>query len=194
MDKGGAIFALLTVSTVMLGSWFFAGLHVSMTTEELAYRTLYELEGNIELREYGEITFVSTSSNDIDDAFSILSSYISRKNMEKKNIDMIFPVIIFGDDTIVNMSFILPAEYSADTAPSPINPEITIHNVSSRKVAAIRFSGYAKSDIIEEKRSVLISKLDENDLVTKGDFFLMCYNPPWIPPALMRNEIAVEVD
>ncbi|MDK2940105.1 MAG: hypothetical protein PWQ51_2270 [Methanolobus sp.] len=194
MDKAGAIFALLTVFTVMLGSWFFAGVHVSMTTEEVGYRVLYEFGENIEVREYGEMTFASTASNDVNDAFSILLSYISGNNEGNKKIDMTSPVIIFENDTIVNMSFILPPEYNADNAPVPVYSGIFIRNAPSKKVATIGFTGYAKGDIIEEKSSALRLKLDENNVVIKGDFFQMRYNPPWVPPTLMRNEIAVEVE
>jgi hypothetical protein len=193
MDKGGTIFALLTVFAVMLGSWFFAGVHVSMTTEEIKYRVLYKLGENIEVREYGEMTTASTSSNDIDDAFFILSSYISGKNAEKKKIDMIYPVMTSEDENVVNMLFILPETYSVNDTPVSVNPAISIQSVPERKVVAIKFSGSAKGEILETKRSALSLQLDENNITTKGDFFLISYNPPWVPPALMRNEIAIEV-
>jgi len=194
MDKGGAIFALLTVFAVMLGSWFFAGVHVSMTREEVGYRVLYELGKNIELREYGELTLVSTSSNNIDDSFSVLRSYISGNNAEKKKIEMISPVIIFEDKNVVNMSFILPQMYDTDDVPAPVDSKISVQVVPSRKVAVIRFSGYAKGEIVETKRSALNLQLSDNGIVTMGDFFLMRYDPPWVPPALMRNEVAIEVE
>jgi uncharacterized membrane protein len=194
MDKGGAIFALLSVFTVMLGSWFFAGMHVSMTTEEVEYRVLHELEGNVEVREYDEMTIASASSNDIDEVFSTLTSYISGNNAEKKKIEMIYPLIAFEDENIVNMSFILPETYNVNNTPAPVHPEITIRSIPAGKVAAIQFSGYAKGEILDTKRSVLSLELDEKNITSKGDFFLICYNPPWIPPALMRNEIAIEVE
>jgi hypothetical protein len=194
MDKGGAIFALLTVFAVMLGSWFFAGVHVSMTREEVGYRVLSELGKNIEVREYGELTLVSTSSNNIDDSFSVLTSYISGNNAEKKKIEMISPVIIFEDKNVVNMSFILPQMYDTDDVPAPVDSKISVQVVPSRKVAVIRFSGYAKGEIVETKRSALNLQLSDNGIVTMGDFFLMRYDPPWVPPALMRNEVAIEVE
>nr|WP_321496267.1 heme-binding protein [uncultured Methanolobus sp.] len=194
MDKGGAIFALLTVFAVMLGSWFFAGVHVSMTTEEVEYRVLYELGEGIEIREYGEMTVVSTSSDSNDNAFSVLASYISGNNAEKRKIDMMAPVIIYDNGSSVDMSFILPAMYDADNAPVPVNPAVSIRSAPARKLATISFSGYPEGKILETKRSALDSQLAASDIVTKGDFFLMVYNPPWIPPALMRNEIAIEVE
>jgi SOUL heme-binding protein. len=194
MDKGGAIFALLTVFAVMLGSWFFAGVHISMTREEVGYRVLSELGKNIEVREYGELTLVSTSSNNIDDSFSVLTSYISGNNAEKKKIEKISPVIIFEDKNVVNMSFILPQMYDTDDVPAPVDSEISVQVVPSRKVAVIRFSGYAKGEIVETKRSALNLQLSDNGIVTMGDFFLMRYDPPWVPPALMRNEVAIEVE
>ncbi|MBP1908245.1 SOUL family heme-binding protein [Methanolobus bombayensis] len=194
MDKAGVVFALLTVFTVMLGSWFFAGVHVSMTTEEVEYRVMYELEEDVEVRKYDELTVISTSANNQNDAFSVLASYIFGNNAGKKKIDMTSPVITSESDNVVNMSFVLPAEYNIDNAPDTENPEISIQAIPARKVAVIRFSGYAKDEIIEKKRSVLSSQLADNGIVTTGDFFLMQYNPPWVPPTLMRNEVAIEVE
>ncbi|MEZ5334803.1 MAG: heme-binding protein [Methanolobus sp.] len=194
MDKAGAIFALLTVFAVMLGSWFFAGVHSSMTAEEVEYNLLYKPGKNIEVREYGEMTVISTSSDDQGSAFSILASYISGKNAEKRKIDMISPVVTTKNGDIINMSFILPGNYDTSNAPASDNPEISIHTLPARKVAVIRFSGYAKEDIVEEKYLELSSQLSTGDIVTKGDYFLMLYNPPWVPPALMRNEVAIEVE
>lgn len=47
---------------------------------------------------------------------------------------------------------------------------------------------------IGSRRLILEKKLSEHGLSTKGEFFLMRYNPPWVPPMIMRNEIAVEVE
>ena len=92
------------------------------------------------------------------------------------------------------MSFILPEGYDISNAPKPERDDILIRIIPARKVAAITFSGYANDNAIEKNRALLRSQLDRHGLVTKGDFFLMRYHPPWIPPSLMRNEVAIEVE
>ncbi|SFM91093.1 SOUL family heme-binding protein [Methanolobus profundi] len=194
MDKAGAIFALLTVLAVMVGSWFFAGVHVSMVTEEVDHIVLYELGDNTEVRQYGEITVISTTATGQDSGFRVLASYISGNNEGSLKIDMTAPVIISGQGSAINMSFILPVAYNVTNAPVPEDPTILIGTLPSRKLAVIGFSGYVTDEVVEEQRSILSSQLDENNIVTKGDFFLMRYDPPWVPPILMRNEVAIEVE
>ncbi|WP_292468971.1 heme-binding protein [Methanolobus sp.] len=194
MDKAGVIFALLTVLAVMVVSWFFAGVHVLMVTEQFEYKVLYELDNNVEVRQYGEMTVISTSLKDSGAVFSSLASYISGKNGENLKISMTSPVITSDQGTTLNMSFILPSGYDVNNAPEPDAPNISIKTVPARKLAAIRFSGYVNDKVVEQQRYILSSQLNVNGVATKGEFFLMRYNPPWVPPALKRNEVAIEVD
>lgn len=194
MDKAGVIFALLTVAAVTAGSWFFAGVYVSMTTKEIAYEVLSELDDNIEIRQYGEITVISTVSKDSDDAFSLLASYIYGGNDKSAKIDMTAPVFSSRKKDYVNMSFVLPAAYDRNNAPNPADSRISIHTIPPRKLAVIGFSGYADDDTIERHRSILYQRLAASNISIKGDYLLMRYDPPWVPPTLMRNEVAIEVE
>jgi SOUL heme-binding protein. len=194
MDKAGVVFVILTVVTVMVAMWLISGVYVSMTTEQIEYETLYGLDNGVEVRQYGELTVVSTEANDSGAVFSALAAYISGKNKEKTRINMTSPVITFGEGLSVNMSFILPEGYDINNAPVPERGDILIRVIPARKVATITFSGYVNDNAIEKNRALLRSQLDKNGLVTKGDFFLMRYHPSWIPPSLMRNEVAIEVE
>ncbi|WMW22256.1 heme-binding protein [Methanolobus mangrovi] len=165
-----------------------------MTTKQIEYETLYELGNGVEVRQYGELTVVSAEANDSGAVFSALAAYISGNNKEKTKINMTSPVITFGEGSSVNMSFILPEDYDINNAPEPERDDIFIRVIPARKVAAITFSGYANDNAIEKNRVLLRSQVDTHGLVTKGDFFLMRYHPPWIPPSLMRNEVAIEVE
>lgn len=184
----------MTVAAVAVGSWFFAGVYVSMTTEEVAYEILDDLGDNVEIRQYGEITAISTVAKDSSDAFSLLASYIYGNNDKKSKIEMTAPVLFSEEGEYVNMSFVLPAAYERDNAPIPENSRISVHMIPSRKLAVIGFSGYANDDTIETHRSILDQRLAASDISTKGDHFLMRYDPPWVPPTLMRNEVAIEVE
>ncbi|WP_342305872.1 heme-binding protein [Methanolobus sp. ZRKC5] len=194
MDKMTAIFAIMVVVTVMTTMWFLGGVYESMVSEQIEYETLDELDEGVELRQYREITVISTVADDSGKAFSRLAGYISGTNKENLKIRMTAPVISTRELSSVNMSFVLPAGYNMSNVPDSERSDISIHTIPSRKVAAIKFSGYANDDAVEKNRALLRSQLDEHGLVTKGDFFLMRYNPPWIPPFLMRNEVAIEVE
>ncbi|WP_340819000.1 heme-binding protein [Methanolobus sp. WCC4] len=194
MDKAGVIFALLTVAAVTAGSWFFAGVYVSMTTERVAYEVLDDIGDGVEIRQYGEMTVISTVAKDSGDAFSSLASYIYGGNDKDAKIDMTAPVLSSEEGDFVNMSFVLPDAYGLDNAPIPDDSGVSVHAIPARKLAVIGFSGYANDDVIEKYRSILDQRLAASDVSTKGDYFLMRYDPPWVPPALMHNEVAIEVE
>lgn len=170
------------------------GVYESMVSEQIEYEMIEELADDVELRQYGEITVISTVADDSGKAFSRLAGYISGANKENLKIRMTAPVISTKEPSSVNMSFVLPAGYNMNNVPDPEGSDISIHAIPSRKVAAIKFSGYANDDAVEKNRAILMAQLDEHGVVAKGDFFLMRYNPPWIPPFLMRNEVAIEVE
>lgn len=194
MDKMGGIFAILVIASVVIVMWFIYGVYVSMASEQVEYDVINELDNDVEIRQYREITVISTVADDSGKAFSRLAGYISGTNKENLKINMTAPVLSTKDKLSVNMSFVLPSGYNMSNVPEPEISDISIHTIPSRKVAAIRFSGYANDDVVEKNRALLSSQLDEHGLIAKGDFFLMRYNPPWIPPVLMRNEVAIEVE
>lgn len=194
MEREGAIFAILSVMAVMIAMWFLAGVMLSMGIEEVDYVLLDELGNDVQVRQYDNLTVVSILSDDTSSAFSALARYISGNNEQKVRIDMTAPVISYNKGNAVNMSFVLPEEYNSGDVPVPQNTNINVERLSSRKVATMTFSGYVSDSIYEEHREELSQILDEYDIKTKGEYFLMRYNPPWVPPTLMRNEVAIEVE
>ncbi len=62
-----------------------------------------------------------------------------------------------------------------------------------RTVAVIAFSGWATGGKVERFSRELLSTLEENGIEVTGTPGLNQYNPPWTPPFMRRNEIAVEV-
>ncbi|NYT18864.1 MAG: heme-binding protein [Methanosarcinales archaeon] len=165
-----------------------------MTTEQLNYTVIEELGDGVEIRQYGESTFISAEAKDSNSGFRILSGYIFGKNRNDVKIAMTAPVISRQEGTVLHMSFVLPKGYDEGNAPLPVDEAVSIHDVAPRKLAVINFSGYVTDSKIESHRVILEEKLSENGLVTKGEFFLMRYNPPWVPPMIMRNEVAVEIE
>jgi hypothetical protein len=92
------------------------------------------------------------------------------------------------------VSFVLPVSYTLETAPIPDNPSIRIREVPPRRVAVIRFSGYATDAVVEEKRKLLASLLDRDGLKSEGEFVSAYYNPPWTLPFMRRNEVMADIE
>jgi len=194
MEKEGVIFAILSVAIVLILIWFIVGVMMSMSTEKVNYSRLAKMDKGVEIRQYENLTLISTTADDTNSAFSTLARYISGNNRANTKIEMTAPVISHRETGGVNMSFILPHEYDLSNAPEPGDNNVKITELSSRKLATITFSGYVSDSSYEKHRMQLEKVLKSNGIVTKGEYFLMRYNPPWIAPTMMRNEIAVEVE
>jgi hypothetical protein len=91
------------------------------------------------------------------------------------------------------MSFIMPAGYTIDTIPAPMDERVITTEVKGRTLAVLRFRGHASKKVVKEKVEVLLDTIGEEGISTRGEPFLMRYNPPFTPGFLRRNEIAVEV-
>ncbi len=176
---------VITVLVIIL-VWFALGVIVSMSTEHVDYRVV-EKKGDIEIREYGEMDLITTTAATSNSAFSTLAGFIFGDNSEGVRFAMTAPVMSFKTEDGLRMSFVLPQGHG----PVPQKDNIIIEKAPARTVAVIRYSGYATDGNIEEHRVKLERALvDER---TKGDYFVMRYDPPWIPPLMMRNEVAIEV-
>lgn len=193
MEKSGVAFGLLTVAAVLVAGWYLASVAIVRDAAMANYSVVGTVDQEVEIRQYSDMTFASISSDSLDSAFTALSRYIMGNNEDNVRMDMILPVISRSEEERVNMSFILPEGYRRDNAPQPLNKDIDIGEVPSRKLAVLGFSGYAGDSAYEEHRGKLESSLREHRVQTQGDYFLFRYAPPRSPPVLMRNEVAVEV-
>jgi hypothetical protein len=93
-----------------------------------------------------------------------------------------------------SMSFVLPEGYTMETAPVPGDDRVSLEEVPARHVAALRFSGRWSDKAFDKRSAQLMATLGREGVETRGAVFSMLYNPPFTPPFLRRNEVAVEVD
>ncbi|MGM0770273.1 MAG: SOUL family heme-binding protein [Halobacteriota archaeon] len=194
MEIKGAVIVIVATLIVLVAIWFLVGVRISMSTEQVNYTVIEELGDGVEIRQYEENTFISADAGGSNSGFRILSGYIFGKNEQNTKIAMTAPVISRQEGNVMHMSFVLPEGYDSQNAPDPLEEGVVIHDVAPRKVVAIKFSGYVTDSKIGSHRAILEEKISENGLKTKGDIFLMRYNPPWVPPLIMRNELAVEIE
>jgi hypothetical protein len=166
-------------------------------TEIQRYRVLDSFSG-IEIREYEPHTLVTmqTSGNFNQagsNAFGYLVSYISGRNQANQSIAMTAPVIQKPKAEGYAVSFVMPADMKAEQVPAPIGSSLVVEHESSKRIAAIRFSGMATRELFEGKGQKLLSTLNARGIRPIGDVFYARYNGPWTPPILRRNEALVEI-
>ena len=157
--------------------------------------------GEVELREYPEIMLATVTGQGDNSAFRLLFSYISGENRTRKKIPMTAPVItsekiemtapVVSDAN--SLSFVMPLKYKLEEISEPLDSRIRIQRIPARRLAVIRFKGYARKKSVGEVKSRLVSALQNSGITAVGEPFLMRYNSPWTPGFMRRNEIGIEI-
>ena len=168
--------------------------------ETPTYEVLRRID-EVEIRLYPKLILATVSEAGVRAPFRILFEYISGGNsggskismtapvITPERIDMTAPVISGGG----SMSFVVPSKYTMESVPVPNDGRIRIHEVPERRLAVIRFRGWAREKSVERQKARLISSLQRNGVVTVGEPILMRYNSPWTPGFMRRNEIGIEI-
>jgi hypothetical protein len=197
----------LVAATVGLAAlWLGWGLFVRERTERVPYETRERFDG-VELRAYPRTVLVETTAPGFGAAFRRLFDYISGENEGAQSVEMTAPVATQGatvsmtapvrtgsDGDEVTMAFYLPASYTPETAPVPTDPAVRLVVEPPRTVAVRRFSWYATEGRVERERRRLLDGLANRGLEPRGDVAVLQYDPPWTPPFLRTNEVAVDVN
>lgn len=177
--------------------------------EQASYQVRRRL-GKVEVREYGPMVVARVRDRG-DSAFYHLFRFISGDNRQRSKVAMTAPVIqerqagragprgeeiamtapVIGEGDF--MSFVMPEGYTLGTTPEPLDPLVTIEEVPARHLAVLRFSGRWTAAAFERRSRQLLDALLEAGIEPQGDVLTMVYNPPFTPPFLRRNEVAVEV-
>jgi SOUL heme-binding protein len=157
--------------------------------------------GEVEFREYPELILASVTGQGDNWAFGRLFRYISGENRTRKKLSMTAPVItsqkiemtapVISDTG--SFSFVMPLKYKLEEIPEPLDSRIRIQRIPARRLAVIRFKGYARRKSVDEVKSRLISALQKSGIATVGEPFLMRYNSPWTLGFMRRNEIGIEI-
>lgn len=184
------ILSLLAVSSFLTTGCSSAGADI----EEADYRVL-KADGRIEIRHYTDLLLVSTAmgneNHDVS-AFRKLFRYISGDNSGEQKIAMTAPVFM-DPKRSEKMSFVLPRDYSMDTAPSPDNRTVELERWQDYTLAAIRFNGRLNQENIKEHQAKLEAWLKDKRIVIEGNAKMAGYDHPMTIPALRRNEVLIPV-
>ena len=192
----------------VLGLTVFGVLAWNMTARagyESAEYTVIEAEGKYEVREYPDLTLVSTSTNvdsqGRDGSFMKLFGYISGANESQQKISMTTPVFMENNDlaSVAKMGFVMPKEVAVKGAPLPTGPGVTMRTRKGGRFAVLRFSGQLNTKTAKEAETKLRSWMAEKDLIeapsTEGSSSVESagYDPPFMPGPLRRNEILIRL-
>ena len=187
----------------------------AMATEEPKYSVL-EKEPPFEIRSYAPLIIAEVQvDGDLDEAssqgFRLIAAYIFGQNQVNQKIAMTAPVTV--EDQVPKsakiamtapvgiesnagrwtVSFVMPAEYSMETIPKPINPQVQLRQMPALKKAVIVFSGFYNAQKVAEKTLELEQWMRARNLSAAGAPNFARYNPPWTLPFMRRNEIMINL-
>lgn len=168
--------------------------------------------GNFEIREYGRtIVAEATVEGERDEAiqrgFGIIADYIFGNNLSSAKVAMTAPVTQQSSEKIAmtapvtqqakgkswNVRFVMPSKYTMETLPKPVNPQVVLIEVPATRFAAIRFSGFAGQETLDQQERQLRAFMAERRLVAANTPQYAFYNAPWTLPFMRRNEIMIEI-
>lgn len=207
----------LVVGAGAVAGWIAWGAYASRSVESIPYTHLRTQDG-VEFRRYPRAVRVETTAPDQITAFRRLFEYISGANAGDESISMTAPVETRQGQAIsmtapvrseatgraatpgsdgtdgMRMSFSLPPEYDAETAPDPTDPAVTLLVDPPKTVAVKRFSWYAPQWRVAGLERDLLRTIEGNGVEPVGEPYLLRYDDPWTPPFMRRNEVAAEID
>lgn len=159
---------------------------------------IIEQSGNIEIRSYDPVLMASVEKPGHmmeigSPGFRELAAYIFGGNERSQKIAMTAPVnFIETDSGKTRMSFSMPEGLQLAGMPKPLSKEIQLHEMSPRKLAVLRFGGFAGNKSIQEKADELRNWLRMKNISWKEPVIFMAYNSPWTLIG-RRNEVAFEL-
>ena len=184
----------------------------TMAIETVRY-TVVEKEGNFELRQYDpHIVAETIVEGDFDkvgnEGFRRLFDYISGKNRKQQSISITTPVAQEAESEKISMTapvnqvrvggkyritFLMPAKYTIETLPEPLDARVKLKKEPGQLVAAYKYSGTWSKDRYEEKKIRLQEMMMIKGLEPVGEPIFARYNPPFMPWFLRRNEVLIPV-
>jgi hypothetical protein len=176
--------------------------------EEPKYTVVQQLD-DIELREYApyivaEVVVPGPAGEAGNQGFRLLAGYIFGKNKGERKIAMTAPVAQTPTPQKIEMTapvtqtpteggfvvrFMMPGEFTLETLPEPLDPQVKLKQVAGGRFAVIRYSGFWSDGNYEEHLAKLRRGVAASGLRTTGDPIYSRYDPPWVPWFARRNEI-----
>jgi hypothetical protein len=205
---------VLVIGTLILAALAYAVFSV-IRLEKPNYSVVDE-SGGIEYRQYEPYLVSETLIEQAPDykaagneGFRRLFRYISGGNASQTKVSMTVPVAQTESSQKIAMTvpvqqteaaegwrvaFMLPSEYTLETAPQPTDSRVQIRAVPGRLTAVLRYSGRWTESNYKKKREALLEALQQQSITPLGEVQSAQYAPPATPGFLRRNEVLVEID
>ena len=200
------------IRNVLLFIVMLVGAVDAMAIEEAKYSVVTK-EADFEIRNYASHVLAETIvDGDLEDAgnkaFRRLFDYISGNNERKDKLAMTAPVSQEATGEKIDMtapvgqqrfeekwrvSFMMPASYTLNTLPKPLDPKVTLREVPARKLAAIRYSGFWSEEGYLRNKAALESWVTKKGLKIIGEPIWARYNAPFSLWFLRRNEVLIPI-
>lgn len=205
--------ARLGLLSLLAAAVFAVPAAIAAGVKEPSYVVISSQDG-VELREYAPLIRAETVvrgpyDESLNAGFRILANYIFGGNTGGRELAMTAPVgaepapgekiamtAPVGAEAVEEgwrVSFVMPAEYTLDTLPQPLDSRVTLREVPAQRVAAWRFTGWAGERAVERVGARMEAAMASQGLVALGDPVVAQYNPPWTVPFMRRNELLVPV-
>ena len=144
-------------------------------------------------------------------AFGTLLGYISGANSTRGTVAMTAPVVqVEAPGARIPMTapvvqepgaapgrhlvaFVMPAESTLDTLPTPADPRVRIRQVAAEVAAARRFAGRWSEGRYRIELAALRRAVSRAGLEVTGAPRFARFNPPWTPWFLRHNEVLLPV-
>ena len=192
---------------------FFLPSCVTVGIETPKYKVI-EKEGRLEIRQYPpQIVAETLVQADFDKsgniAFRRLFKYILGQNRAKQSIAMTAPVNQKAAAQKIAMtapvtqqksqenyavSFLMPAKYTLETLPEPLDPNVVLQQIPARTLAAIRYSGTWSQKRYETHKAKLEEFIRTKNLKPTGEPIFARYDPPFQLWFLRRNEVLIPIE
>lgn len=168
-----------------------------------------------EVRDYApyvvaEVTVPGPESDAGNQGFRILAAYIFGKNAGDQSIAMTAPVTQAAEPVKIAMTapvtqnasvdgagfvirFTMPATYTLETLPQPLDEQIRLVAQPAARYAVYRFTGFWTQANYDKNLLKFQSLLAEQGQAPMGDPVYARYDPPYVPWFWRRNEIWMPV-
>ena len=164
--------------------------------EDYPYTVIKKYD-NFEVRQYEASLFTSVQlgTKEYEQAssqgFRLLAGYIFGGNDKNQKIAMTSPVAMSLEDSMT-MMFMVPRDMKKEDLPKPNNDKIVFEEIPAKRVAAIRFGGWASTEKIQYHQDKLKEALTKEGISHTNQFQYLGYNPPY-ELVNRRNEVTVEL-
>ncbi len=203
---------LSKLTAVLTGASLAACSVVGVREAEEPAFSIVERVGAVEVRQYAPRIAAETSVDGGEmearsTGFRRLAGYIFGNNRSRAKVAMTAPVAQAKEAIAMTapvaqargasgqwtIRFFMPAKYTMETLPQPLDPAVRLVPVPGETMAVLRFSGSTAPEAVEAKERRVAADAPGQRWQPTGAAVAWFYDPPWTLPPFRRNEVAVPV-